>query len=222
MSGTVTVVLEDEALQALDRLARRTNRSPDDLVSGAVRDYLALQEWQLQKIEAGIAAADRFEFASDAELDRIVGKYSAAERGLWTVRPPAISTPSRTTSPAGIQEPRGGRLNESAEEPVLRRIRMIQCEAHLLVFPAKAWRRPGPSSAMGTGRSPSPVLARGRLSGRPTAGLVGRCDRIFDASIGPPSPSESRVCVRAPASAPQLPHGVDRFGSIPQELRFSA
>jgi len=79
MSGTVTVVLEDEALQALDQLAQRTNRSPDDLVSQAVRDYLALQEWQLQKIEAGIAAADRFEFASDEELDRIADKYFPTE-----------------------------------------------------------------------------------------------------------------------------------------------
>ncbi len=79
MSGTVIVELEDEALRVLERLAQRMDRSPEDLVNEAVQDYLALQEWQLQKIEAGIAAADRLGFASDAEMARIAGKYSAVE-----------------------------------------------------------------------------------------------------------------------------------------------
>ncbi|HKM73039.1 MAG TPA: ribbon-helix-helix protein, CopG family [Stellaceae bacterium] len=76
MSGTVTIELEDETRRALDRLAQQTNRSVDDLVNQAVRDYLTLQEWQRQKIEAGIAAADRCEFATEEELTRIAGEYS--------------------------------------------------------------------------------------------------------------------------------------------------
>lgn len=76
MSNTVTVDLEDDARRALDRLARHTNRSVSDLVNQAVRDYLELQEWQRCKIEAGVAAADRGDFADDRELARISGKYS--------------------------------------------------------------------------------------------------------------------------------------------------
>jgi predicted transcriptional regulator len=76
MSNTVTIDLEDDARRALDRLAQQTKRSVHDLVNQAVRDYLELQEWQRQKIEAGIAAADRGEFATEAELSRIADKYS--------------------------------------------------------------------------------------------------------------------------------------------------
>ncbi len=79
MSEIVTIELEHETRRALDRLAQRTNRSVDDLVNRAVRDYLELQEWQLRKIEAGIAAADRCEFVTEEELARILGKYSAPE-----------------------------------------------------------------------------------------------------------------------------------------------
>jgi predicted transcriptional regulator len=75
MSNTVTIDLEDDAGRALDRLAQQTNRSVDALVNQAVRDYLNLQEWQWRKIEAGIAAAERGEFATEEELDRIAGKY---------------------------------------------------------------------------------------------------------------------------------------------------
>jgi predicted transcriptional regulator len=62
--------------EALIGWRSRPNRSVDDLVNQAVRDYLALQEWQRQKIAAGIAAADRYEFATEEELARIAGKYS--------------------------------------------------------------------------------------------------------------------------------------------------
>jgi predicted transcriptional regulator len=76
MSNTITIDLPDDARQALDRLAQQTGRPIDDLVNQAVRDYLDLQGWQRQKIEAGIAAADRGEFATEQELSRIANKYS--------------------------------------------------------------------------------------------------------------------------------------------------
>ena len=76
MSNTITIDLEDDARQALDRLAQQTGRPIDDLVNQTVRDYLDLQEWQRQKIEAGIAAADHGEFATEQELSWITNKYS--------------------------------------------------------------------------------------------------------------------------------------------------
>jgi predicted transcriptional regulator len=75
MSNTITIDLEDDARRALDRLAQQTNRSVDELVNQAVRNLLNLQEWQRRKIEAGTAAAERAEFATEEELDRIAGKY---------------------------------------------------------------------------------------------------------------------------------------------------
>jgi predicted transcriptional regulator len=79
MTATLTIELEDEILRSLNQLAHRTDRSRNELVNQAVRDYLELQAWQIGKIEAGIAAADRGEFATDEDLARIAGKYSALE-----------------------------------------------------------------------------------------------------------------------------------------------
>jgi len=79
MLKTVTIELEDKTLQALQRLARQTDRSIGDLVYQAVRDYLEVQEWQHRKIAAGIAAADVGEFATEEELARVVTKYSTPE-----------------------------------------------------------------------------------------------------------------------------------------------
>lgn len=79
MAETLRIELEDEILRALDQLARCTDRSPNELVNQAVRDYLELQAWQIEKIETGMAAADRGEFTADEELARIAGKYSTLE-----------------------------------------------------------------------------------------------------------------------------------------------
>ena len=79
MSRSVTLELDDEAVQTLDRLAERTSRSRADLIVEAVQDYLDLQTWQMAKIAAGIAAADRGEFAGDEEIERIAAKYSTRE-----------------------------------------------------------------------------------------------------------------------------------------------
>ena len=76
MPRSVTFELDDETLQTLDRLAERTERSRDDLISQAVQDYLALQGWQIDKIREGIAAAERGDFANEEEIARIVEKYS--------------------------------------------------------------------------------------------------------------------------------------------------
>ncbi len=76
MPRSVTFELDDEILRTLDRLAERTERSRDDLISQAVQDYLALHSWQIDKIKAGIAAAERGDFADEQEIARIVEKYS--------------------------------------------------------------------------------------------------------------------------------------------------
>ena len=77
MTGILTIEVEDKLLQALDQLAHRTDRSRNELVNQALQDYLELEAWQRGKIEAGIAAADWGEFATDEDLARIAGKYSA-------------------------------------------------------------------------------------------------------------------------------------------------
>ncbi len=79
MTAAFTLRLSDGTLNALDRLAEKTERSRNWLATRAIEDYIALNAWQIDKIEAGIAAADRGEFADVADVARVVGKYSAPD-----------------------------------------------------------------------------------------------------------------------------------------------
>lgn len=76
MPAPFTVRLDDSTLNALDRLAEKTDRSRNWLVTRAVEDFVALNAWQIGKIEAGLAAADRGDFASDEELVRVRKKFA--------------------------------------------------------------------------------------------------------------------------------------------------
>ena len=76
MSAAFTIRLEEATLSALDQLAGKTDRSRNWLVVRAIEDFVALNSWQLEKIEAGIAAADWGEFASDEEVARVKSKFA--------------------------------------------------------------------------------------------------------------------------------------------------
>lgn len=79
MSASVTVRLDEPTLVALDELAHKTDRSRDWLVARAIEDYLALSDWQIGKIEAGLAAAERGDFASDKDIARVRRKFAASK-----------------------------------------------------------------------------------------------------------------------------------------------
>ncbi|MEN3382041.1 MAG: hypothetical protein V7608_2085 [Hyphomicrobiales bacterium] len=76
MANALTVELDGDTLNALDRLARQTERSRDSLVAEAVHDFVEVNAWQLQKVESGLAAADRGEFASEADVARVRAKFA--------------------------------------------------------------------------------------------------------------------------------------------------
>jgi predicted transcriptional regulator len=77
LTAAFTLRLNDATLEALDQLAEKTERSRSWLATKAIEDYIALNAWQIGKIEAGIAAADRGDFAGDQDVERVVGKYAA-------------------------------------------------------------------------------------------------------------------------------------------------
>ncbi len=76
MSAAFTVRLEESALGALDRLADKTERSRNWLVARAIEDYIALNAWQIGKIEAGIEAADGGDFAGEEDVARVRDKFA--------------------------------------------------------------------------------------------------------------------------------------------------
>ena len=78
MASAFTVRLDDDTLGALDRLAERTARSRSWLAAKAIEEYVALNAWQIGRIEAGIAAAERGDFAGADEVVRVRGKFCPA------------------------------------------------------------------------------------------------------------------------------------------------
>jgi predicted transcriptional regulator len=84
----VTLQIEPSTLDAIDELASKSNQPRDMLVEEALRNFVELRAWQIAKIEEGIAAADRGEFATEEELDAIEAKLI-----LQSVRPVARNDP---------------------------------------------------------------------------------------------------------------------------------
>ena len=71
----------DRALHSqLDKLAAATRRSRSFLATEAIREYVALNAWQISEIQKGIAEAERGEFASEAEVKRMAKKCSRRAR----------------------------------------------------------------------------------------------------------------------------------------------
>jgi predicted transcriptional regulator len=55
-------------IQKLDVLAKRQRRDRTQLIGEAIEQYIALQEVHLSRIDEGITAADRGDFASEKEM----------------------------------------------------------------------------------------------------------------------------------------------------------
>jgi RHH-type rel operon transcriptional repressor/antitoxin RelB len=68
--------LDQNLRNRLDKLAKSTKRSRSFLAAEAIRDYLALNDWQIEEIQKGIAEANCGEFASPAEVARLRKKWT--------------------------------------------------------------------------------------------------------------------------------------------------
>jgi predicted transcriptional regulator len=78
MTFPVTFELEEGTVSALDAYAARVDRPRSALVNQALGEWLALQQWQLEQIEAGIADADAGRFATDKEVAAVFARYGIA------------------------------------------------------------------------------------------------------------------------------------------------
>ena len=75
MSATMTIRLEPALKQRLDQLAEATQRSKSFLAAQAIREFVDLNEWQIQEIRSAIAEADRGDFASDDLVEDVLSKW---------------------------------------------------------------------------------------------------------------------------------------------------
>ena len=75
MSATMTIRLEPALKQRLDHLAEATQRSKSFLAAQAIREFVDLNEWQIQEIRSAITEADRGDFASDDLVEDVLSKW---------------------------------------------------------------------------------------------------------------------------------------------------
>ena len=75
MSTTMTIRLEDEVRDRLDRLAEATRRSKSFLAAEAIRAFVETNEWQIGEIRAALREADAGDFASDKEVAALSRKW---------------------------------------------------------------------------------------------------------------------------------------------------
>jgi len=62
-------------VQRLDVLAKGQRRDRTQLIGEAIEQYIALQEVHLRRIDEGIAAGDRGDFASEKEVQAEFAKW---------------------------------------------------------------------------------------------------------------------------------------------------
>jgi RHH-type transcriptional regulator, rel operon repressor / antitoxin RelB len=80
MSTTMTVRLEDDVKERLDRLAGATERSKSFLAAEAIRTYVENNEWQLAEIRVALNEADAEDFAPDKDVAKLAKKWKVSAR----------------------------------------------------------------------------------------------------------------------------------------------
>lgn len=75
MSTTMTVRLESDIKERLDALADATHRSKSFLAAEAIREFVEINEWQVQEIRKALLEADAEDFADDAEMAALRTKW---------------------------------------------------------------------------------------------------------------------------------------------------
>ena len=72
----LTLRLDSKLTRKLDKLADATRRSRSFLIAEAVREYVTLNEWQIEETTKALAEADRGDFASDKEVQQTLKRWA--------------------------------------------------------------------------------------------------------------------------------------------------
>ena len=75
MSTTMTIRLEPDLKDRLDKLSTATNRSKSFLAVEAIREFIELNEWQIQEINSAIKEADAQDYASEQDVKAVFSKW---------------------------------------------------------------------------------------------------------------------------------------------------
>jgi predicted transcriptional regulator len=74
-TNILTLRLDSKLKKKLDKLAKATERSRSYLAAEAIREFVALNEWQIDEIKKGLREADAGDFATDEEMEQTVRRW---------------------------------------------------------------------------------------------------------------------------------------------------
>lgn len=77
LAKMLNVRLPDATHSKLAALTSVTGRSKSFLTVEALEAYMEQQAWQIAEVKAGLAEADRGEFATDKEVAAVFAKYAS-------------------------------------------------------------------------------------------------------------------------------------------------
>ena len=75
-TSVLTLRLNNETKDKLDKLANATQRSKSFLAAEAINRYLEIEAWQIAEIEQAVIEAEQGDFASDAQVNALAAKYA--------------------------------------------------------------------------------------------------------------------------------------------------
>lgn len=73
--NAITIRLDADLTERLDRIATMLDRPLADIAAEAVAEYVAAEEAEIAKIKEGLEQARRGEFATDEEVAAVIAKY---------------------------------------------------------------------------------------------------------------------------------------------------
>ncbi len=68
---TISFRLDTDKVEALDEVAKALDRDRTYVLNEAVRNYLEMQQWQIEQIKEGIRQADAGQVTDHAEVMRV-------------------------------------------------------------------------------------------------------------------------------------------------------
>lgn len=75
-SAVLTLRINNDTKDKLDKLAAATHRSKSFLAAEAINRYLEIEAWQIAEIEQAMTEADKGDFASDEQVTALLAKYA--------------------------------------------------------------------------------------------------------------------------------------------------
>lgn len=79
-SSLLTLRLDAKLKKQLERLSKAMSRSRSFVAAEAIREYVALNEWQIEETKKALAEADRGDFAGDRDVEQVLKKWKSRAR----------------------------------------------------------------------------------------------------------------------------------------------